>query len=291
MNTVNALLLKLTSLVLTPFAGLPSQVALIVLSVVAGVLAAIAFRYTSNQAALKRVADQVRASLLGMRLFKDDLRSVFAAQGSLFKASGLRLWHSLPPLVVLIVPFVFLLAQLAMWYEFRPLAPGERAIVEVQIAPEAWDEYSQLQLSPPDGIELAGPVLGAPAGEADNPAVHSITWDLRPLKAPPDDEPLTLRFQLNGSEVAEKQLVVSDNPDASRLSFVSPLRPGTSFWDRLLYPGEPAFNAGSPIRRIEIAYDSRTNTLFGYSLHWIITFFVVSVLAALALKPVIKVQF
>ena len=92
MNALNAVLLKLTDLLLAPFMALPAQVALIVLSVVAGVLAALAFRYTSNQDALKRVADQVRASLLAMRLFKDDLRSVFRAQLSLFTASGLRLW-------------------------------------------------------------------------------------------------------------------------------------------------------------------------------------------------------
>lgn len=283
MNTLNAVLVKLTSLVLAPFAGLPSQVALIVLSIVAGILAAIAFRYTSNQTALKRVADQVRASLLAMRLFKDDLRSVFAAQGNLFKASGLRLWYSLPPLAVLIVPFVLLLAQLAMWYEFRPLAPGEQAVVEVHIAPEAWEQYASLQLIAPDGVGVAGPVR--------DPNGHKITWDLRPDTVSANPEPLTLRFRLGEKEVAEKQLVVSSKPDECRLSFVSPLRPGTSFWDRLLYPGEPAFAASSPVQRIEIDYDSRTNPLFGLNVHWIITFFVVSVLGALALKPVIKVQF
>ena len=157
MNALNAVLAKLTGLVLAPFAALPAQVALIVISVVAGILAAIAFRYTSNQTALKRVADQVRASLLAMRLFKDDLRSVFRAQLALFKASGLRLVHSLPPLVVLIIPFVLLLAQLAMWYEFRPLTPGEQALVEVEIDPRVWSEYEGLLLVPPDGVDATEP--------------------------------------------------------------------------------------------------------------------------------------
>ncbi len=131
MNTLNAALLKLTGMVLAPFASLPAQVALIVISFVAGVLAAVAFRYTSPQSRLKRVANEVRASLLAIRLFRDDLRAVFAAQGTLFKASALRLIYSLPPLLVLIVPFVLLLAQLAMWYEFRPLTPGQQVLLEV----------------------------------------------------------------------------------------------------------------------------------------------------------------
>ena len=291
MNTLNAILLKVTSAVLYPFMGLPSQVALIVLSVIAGVLAALAFRYTSNQRALKRVADQVRASLLAMRLFRDDLRVALRGQAALFKASGLRLWHSLPPLAVLIVPFVLLLAQLAMWYEFRPLAPGDQAVVEVCIAPEAWDEYSHLELVPPDGVAVAGPVRAVRASKDDDANTCSITWGLRPQRTITNNQPLTLRFRLGERQVAEKQLAVSDTGGTNELLFVSPRRPGTSFWKRLLYPGEPAFPAASPVRAISINYGSRTNTLFGLAIPWWATFFIVSILAALALKPVIKVQF
>lgn len=283
MNALNAVLSTLTSLVLAPFAALPSQVALIVISIVAGVLAAIAFRYVSNQTALKRVADQIRASLLAMRLFKDDLRSVFRAQLSLFKASGLRLWYSLPPLVVLIIPFVLLLTQLAMWYEFRPLAPGEQALVEVEIDPRVWSEYEGLLLVPPDGVDATEPVRDAHK--------HLITWRICPQTAPASSVLLALQFEDDGEKVAEKQLVVNSTGGTNELLFVSPRRPGTGFWDRLLYPGEPAFGKDSPIQRIAIRYAQRTNTLFGFAIPWWLTFFVVSILAALALKPVIKVQF
>ena len=290
MNALNAVLSQITRAVLAPFAGLPSQVALIVISVVAGVLAAMAFRYTSNQKALKRVADEVRASLLAMRLFRDDLRNVFAAQLGLLKASMSRLWYSLPPLVVLIVPFVFLLAQLAMWYEFRPLGAGESAVVDVRIAPDAWERYAQLELMPVDGVEFVGPVRSATGGE-DGERICTISWDARPQRPPAGDQPLALRWKLDGTVVAEKLLTISAAPDSSKLMFVNPLMAGTSFWDRLLYPGEPAFGRASPIQEIKIWYGSRTNTLCGMAIPWWLTFFVVSVLGALALKPWIKVQF
>lgn len=283
MNALNAVLAKLTGLVLAPFAALPAQVALIVISVVAGILAAIAFRYTSNQTALKRVADQVRASLLAMRLFKDDLRSVFRAQLALFKASGLRLVHSLPPLVVLIIPFVLLLAQLAMWYEFRPLTPGEQALVEVEIDPRVWSEYEGLLLVPPDGVDATEPVR-----DEHN---HLITWRICPQTAPASSDLLALQFEDDGEKVAEKHLVVNSTGGTNDLLFVSARRPGTGFWDRLLCPGEPGFATDSPVQAISVDYGSRTNTLFGLKIPWWLTFFVVSILAALALKPVIKVQF
>jgi hypothetical protein len=282
MNALNAALAKLTDLVLAPFSALPSQVALIVISIVAGVLAAIAFRYTSNQTALKRVADQVRASLLGMRLFKDDLRSVFGAQLALFKASGLRLWYSLPPLLVLIVPFVLLLAQLAMWYEFRPAAPGQALLVEARLAPDAWDG-PPLELTAPDVVTVEDSVPDA---------LHrTITWRIRPHADALEQDRLMLHFALAGRSAAEKHLAVSDSAGTNELIFVSPRRPGTSFWERLLYPGEPAFDSDSPVEAIWIRYGSRSNTLFGFAIPWWLTFFVVSILAALALKPIIKVQF
>jgi hypothetical protein len=283
MNVLNAVLAKLTSLVLAPFVGLPAQVALVVVAAVAGVLAALAFRYTSNQTALKRVADQVRANLLAMRLFREDLRAAFSAQAGLFKASILRLWYSLPPLAVLIVPFVLLLAQLAMWYEFRPLVPGEKALVEVRVAPEAWEHYAGLQLEPPVGVNATVPVR--------NGHDHVVTWRVSAQKAALKHNPGTLRFVLDGQEVAEKHLAVADDGAANRLLRFCPVRPGTSFWERLVYPGEPAFDSDSPVQGISIRCGSRTNTIFGLAIPWWATFFIVSIVAALLLKPFIKVQF
>jgi len=282
MNALNAVLLKLTGAILAPFSSMPAQVALIVISAVAGVLAAIAFRYTSNQKALKRVADQIRASMLAMRLFKDDVRSMFGAQFGLLKASGLRLFHSLPPLVVLIIPFVLLLAQLGMWYEFKPLQPGDKNVLEVAITPAAWQQYKSLQAEPVEGIELIGPI--------PNEHDKTLRWGVRP-QAVSGDGVVTLKLKLGEQVVAEKQLVVSTDDAANRLRFISPVRAGTNFWDRLLYPAEPAFENGGPIERIDIDLDSRSNTIFGWGIPWWLTFFIVSILAALALKPVIKVQF
>jgi len=283
MDVLNAVLLKLTALVLAPFVDLPAQAALIVISVIAGVLAAAAFRYTSNQDALKRVADRVRASMLAMRLFKDDLRSVFRAQMSLFTASGLRLWYSLPPMVVLVIPFVFLLAQMAMWYEFRPLAPGEAALVEVALADASWDT-AKIEMIAPDVVSIDAP----PVYDPDS---RKITWRIRPRAAALDNNPLMLAFAVDNDVVAEKQLVVDAAGGKDALLFVSPMRPSTNFWDRLLYPGEAAFDGDSPIQSISISYGTRVNTICGFEFPWWGTFFIVSILAALALKPVIKVQF
>lgn len=282
MNALNAVLVTVTSGVLTPFKTLPAQAALLILSAIAGVLAAIAFRFTSNQQALKRVADRMRASLLALLLYREDLSSVFRAQLGLLSASGLRLWHSLPPLLVLMAPFILLLTQLAMWYEFRPSLPGEAVLVTAKIAESAWDQ-SEFELIPPPAVEVEGFVRDT--------ARREIVWRLRAAPAAAASRPHTLKFSLNGRKIAEKQFFVHGDEASNKLVFVSPRRPGTNFWDRLLYPGEPGFDQSSPIQSIAIQYGARTNTLFGCRVHWLVTFFIASIVAALACKPFVKVQF
>jgi len=286
MNLVNDLLQKLTALVMAPFMGLPGWVGLVILSAISGVFAAVAFRYTSPQGALKKVADDVRANLLAMRLFNADIFVMFRTQGALLKASGLRLFFSLPPLVALIVPFVLLLGQMGMYYEFAPLTPAggddavaiqDRAIVELRLAPQAWDELRHAELVAPDGV--AAEIAGLPDNDA-----HTLTWRLRPTRSL-DGE---LRFRVGDHEIARKRIAVRDS--AAALAFANPKRV-SAFWSSLLYPGEPTFSGDAQVQGISINYPHRSTPILGVNAHWLVTFFVVSILAALAVKPWVKVQF
>ena len=72
---------------------------------------------------------------------------------------------------------------------------------------------------------------------------------------------------------------------------VSPLRPGTGFVDRLLYPVERAFGGDSPVRAIEVRHPTRTTEIFGIDVPWWLTFLIVSMLFAFISKPFTKVQF
>lgn len=281
MNTLNAAIAYVVAALLAPFSALPAWVGLCVVAALSGVVAAIAFRFTSNQKALKRVSDQVRASLLAMRLFSDDPRNTLRAQGGLLAASAKRLVLSLPPLVVLIIPFTLLLAHLAMYYEFRPLPRSlsplnEAALLEVETSTDAWPTLMNLKPVCPEGVTLDARVR--------EPATRKIVWRIiasRPVRG-------VIQFPLDGATVA-KEIVIDDT--SADLSFASPRRAGPGLWDRLFFPGEPAFDAASPIQSITIQYPTRETPIFGHAVPWWLTFFVVSILAALAVKPLVGVQF
>jgi hypothetical protein len=277
MNELNSLLGSLVAILFAPIEGWPPQVSLIVWSAATGVIMAWVFRHTSNQAALKKVADTIRAQLFAVKLFKDDVRVLFSCQAQLLKAVGARLLHSLPPLLVLIVPLTLLLTQLARWYEFAALTPDDASIIQLQLSDSGWESHKNVTLRVPESIAVETDALR-------DEQLKTVYWRIRPKTR----VPATVSWQL-AEQLVEKQLSVADNSE--QLVPVSVRRPGAFWFDRLLYPGEPGFSANSLVRGIEVQHPHRSTPFFGVDIPWWLTFFIISMLAAVAAKPWLRVQF
>ena len=267
MQILNSLLSRITSFVLSPLAEWPLT-ALVLVSVLAGILMAVLFRYTSSQRRLRRVADLIRAQVLAIKLFQDDLGTMFGCLGRLLGYTGLRLILSLPPMLVMLVPFVLVLTQLATWYEHQPLAPGETAAVRLDVSPDNWQQLSDPALDAPDEIIVdAKPLRDA--------ADRTIYWRIHGSEATQG----TIGWNLD-SERVEKQIVISDRPQ--RLCAVSVRRPGQGWWDQVLHPVEPPLEADSAARSVEVSFPTRSTPLFGWDVPWWGTFLIVSIAAAMA---------
>lgn len=276
MNVLNAILTAVSGAMLAPVARWPAWLVLVIVSAVSGVALAALFGRTSNQRALKAVAGRSRAQLMCMRLFKDDVKVALRCQWDLLKATGLRLWHSLPPMAVAIVPFVLVLAQLSLFFEHRPPAAGERVVVTLRAAPGRWADVEATTIQAPYGVAVETPAL---RDEGD----RSVWWRLRI-----DDVPAgPLRWHVGG-DLVEKSLVGGGAP---ALRAVSALRPGPGLWDRLLFPGEPGFPRGSAVESVEVRYPPRSTPILGFDVPWWGTFLIVSMLAAIVARPFLRVQF
>lgn len=274
MHVLNTILNAFGALVFAPFESAPPWLALTVVSVVAGVFMMVVFKYTSSQTKLKAVSNRTRANLLAMKLFKDELSVTFAAQWDLLGCTGKRLWYSIwPPMAVMMIPFVLGIAQVGVRYEFRPLRPGEDAIVVLELSESAWDANADSRLEAPDGVIVeTDPLRIAPE--------RKIYWRVRPER----DGDFVLAWNVDGNRI-QKTLRVRNG-----LHAVSARRPTTGLWDQLLHPLEKPFDEASAVRAIDISLPQRSTPFLGFDVHWLISFFVISMVVALLCKPFLKVQ-
>jgi hypothetical protein len=171
------------------------------------------------------------------------------------------------------VPFVLVTAQLGMRYQFRPLRPGESALVTLHLRDAAWDAGSRAALEVPEGVTVETPALRV-APE------RSVTWRVRPDEHGAFD----LAWNIDGERYVKRL-------DAQAgLTTASPRRPTTGWWDQLLYPIEPPYGTGAAVTAIDVSLPERSTPILGLDVHWLISFVVLSMVFALLVKPIIRVQ-
>jgi hypothetical protein len=71
---------------------------------------------------------------------------------------------------------------------------------------------------------------------------------------------------------------------------VSPLASRGSFWKQVLYPGERPLPAGTPVRSVEVLYPPDRLIAFGFGVHWLVAYLILSIAFGFAFKGVFKVD-
>lgn len=269
---LNVLANAVGGLLLAPLGLLPGWLSATLVAIVTGMGLLLAFKYTSNQRAIKRVKDDIKANLLALKLFKENPAVTLGAQGRILAAAFKLFLLALAPMLVMVVPVLLMLGQLSLWYQARPLRVGEDALVTVALNDAAGQPLPDVQLQPTDAVAVAiGPVRV--------PSKREICWSIAVRR--PGDHRLVFRA---GDESAEKQLAVGD-----RLMRVSALRPGWSWSDALVYPAEPPFAAHSLVHSIAVDYPTRSSWTSGAD-SWVVYWFAVSMIAGFAFRGFFNVN-
>jgi hypothetical protein len=271
MATLNALLTRLFDALCVPWRSLPPVWALLFLSFVAGVGMVWVFGKTSNQKAIGRLKDRIRGSLIGVRLYRDDVGIVLRLQGRIIGLTGAYLAYSLVPILFLIVPTLLILAQLNLRFSVEPLTPGLSVTVTAKVR-DARALDGPLSLEAPVGVVVETPPVRAMA-------VGEVSWRIRATK--PGDYKLLVHL---GDETIDKSLKVGEG-----WSDVSATRASGALTSAL-WPGEPPIPSDSTVESVAIAYDPLELRVFGWKLHWLVGFLLVSILAGFACKGLLGVE-
>ncbi len=243
--------------------GMPALLSLVPISILSGIGMLLVFRHTSDQTAVRRAKSLVTAHLLEFRLFMDEPRLIMKAQRDLIVANARFLKLMLRPVVVLALPMGLLLAAMEAFYGHAPLRVGEPVIVTAQTKHEALS----LSLKAPDGIMVETlPVHVA--------ADRQVSWRIRPLRATNAELEL-----IHGDHAVSKSI-----SSGSGMRYVSERR--GSVTNLLLRPSESPLS-DSELDWIEVRYPAAT--ILG--LHWLVWFFAISAVIALALRRKLRAAF
>ncbi len=277
MSSLNAALRAVVDLLNTPLEGLAPIWGVLIWSIPVGVFALVVFGRTSNQAKIAATKRKIFAALFEIRLFNDDLGAILRAQVEILRHVITYQGLSLVPMIFILPPLLLVMVQLHAFYGFRGLEPGEKTLLEVSLAEQAPGARPQLALDLPSGLAIeTGPVWLA--------ATSEVVWRLR--ADTPGDYQVTVHV---GGDRLTKTVSVTDA--TVRLS---PERPGPSFLSQLEWPSEDPLPAGGPATAITLAYPVATMSFLGFDMEWeyawMVVFFVLTMVVALALKKPLGIE-
>jgi hypothetical protein len=248
----------LGDLILQPLAPLGVW-GFVVVSALLGVLLVFVWGLVSNQAGIRLVKRRIYTSLLESILFRHDLRLSLGAQVRML-GGGLRyLSYAVPPLFILALPCVLVLAQLYRFYGIEPVASHQPILVEFKVGEELRGKDIQLVV---EGNKAQA--VGALRAHANSVYLWKVT--------PTSDDPVNLVLSVEGAKLFTHSLKTKGSQGPVSGKFLQ------SGAELLVYPTE---ELDRRVQSVSVGYGDAHLPLFGLKVHWVLLFFLVSLVAGL----------
>src|SRR5271167_4941455 len=106
----------------------------VVVSLVVGLLMVVLFGYTSDQKAIGVAKDQLKAHLLAVRLYRDQIPVVMGSYGKILRGTGRYLKLAFKPLLYVIIPITLLIAQIDRYLGQAPIPVNAPFLLTVRVS-------------------------------------------------------------------------------------------------------------------------------------------------------------
>jgi hypothetical protein len=255
-----------------PFQSLSSTWQIFFTALPVTVVALLIFRFASNQDGITEAKNKIKAYLLELWLYKDDIGIMLRAQGRVFRYSFIYLRYSLVPMAIMIVPFALVIVQLESRFAFQGVAPGESAIMAVTMDGDVPVSSLDADLSLPSGV-----VQDTPPLRLDD--TREVFWRIRVVE--PGRHSVGIRI---GDHEMTRQVVAGETGKLWPVTY----RGGD--WRVLGSPAEPALADDGAIEMTEVSYiRARAEFLGLSSASWLLLGF--TLLFGFALRGLFGVTF
>jgi hypothetical protein len=267
--SLHALLAKADAVMSALISRVGSGTTLILISVVVGILLVIAYGKVSFQLRLKSIKRKIFASIFEVIVFRHAPSLTLASQARLVGYGLGYICLAIPPILILAIPSIFILAQLNSWFGYEPISIGKSVIMTATLDS---DSAEGVQLQHGDEITATEPLW--------DKKERQLSWRIEPQRA----GSLPLQIIAPGSLQVPISIIAASN------AAISPIY-STGFTDNLLYPQHlVSRTALQRISRIEIRYPSRAISWAGMELAWLWWFLIVSILSGMIGARLFKIE-
>jgi uncharacterized membrane protein (DUF106 family) len=242
-----------------------------VVSLVVGLLMVVLFGYTSDQKAIGIAKDQLKAHLLAVRLYRDQIPVVMGSYGKILRGTARYLKLAFKPLLYLIIPIILLVVQIDRYLGSTPIPLNAPFLLTVRTT--GGDGLNDATLDLPPEITMSAPSLHVPS-------TKEIVWRLIGSK----EGKYEVKILVAGQSAAKSISVGSDLPR------ISTVRLRGHFLERMFSSAEPALPENSPVESISINYPHRDIEIAGYGMNWIWLFFILSMVAGFIFKELLGIK-
>jgi hypothetical protein len=251
---------------------MPAELALAVVSLLTGAVAMLVLRATSNPARLRMARNVITAHVLEMRIYQDDLVLILKALAAALAGNLRYLRLMLVPLIAIAAVVAPIVVQLDARFDRSPLHAGETALVSVTCAPGIDVMRAAIDLEVDKSAVVERPRVRVPAR-------REVHWRVRAER--PGTPAVTIRVAS-----ARYQFRLAAEPGTGT---IGRLRTQSAL-DALLHPGLPPLPHDASIARIEVRYPPARYSILGWRTHWLVVLVAWSMVGALILKRVLRIE-
>jgi uncharacterized membrane protein (DUF106 family) len=252
---------------------LTSPLALVIaVSVIVGLAMVVLFGYTSDQKAIGIAKDQLKAHLLAVRLYRDQIPVVMGSYGKILRGTGRYLKLAFKPLLYVIIPITFLIVEMDRYLGQTPIPTNTPFLLTLHMTSPGASNDTVLDLPP------------------------EISMTALPLNIPAENE---IVVRLVGSRKGKYEIKIPAAPGQSvtkavcvgdGMPRISTVRLRGHFWSRMFSSAEPALPENTPFDSISINYPDRNIDIAGYGMNWIWLFFILSMVAGFIFKELLGIK-
>jgi hypothetical protein len=240
------------------------------LSLVIGLVMVLIFAWTSDQKAIGIAKDHLKAHMLAVRLFQDQISVVMKAYWRIIRGTGRYIRLAFRPLVFVIIPITLLIVEVDRYLGWTPIETAQSFLVKVRTSNA--DALNDIALNLPPELVASAPPVHVPA---ENEVVWRVTAD--------KDGAYDVNVAASGQTFTKRVVVASG---VSRLSLERLRAP---LWERYFSSSEAQLPDG-PVSSIAVTYPIRSLHFAWIDWNWILLFFVLSMIAGFLFKEILGIE-